>query len=70
MLFRSALADSFVVDRCRIELRRRRGRVAIDGEIIEMDSPLEYAISRDALRLVVPCDEDSGKMGAAETSMR
>ena len=67
---RRALADSFVVDRCRIELRRRRGRVAIDGEIVEMDSPLEYAISRDALRLVVPCDEDSGKMGAAETSMR
>lgn len=49
-----ALADAFVVDRCRIELRRPRGRVAIDGELVEISSPLEYRIERDALRLVVP----------------
>jgi diacylglycerol kinase family enzyme len=35
-------------------LRRRRGRVAVDGEIVEMSSPLDYRIERDALRLVVP----------------
>jgi len=51
---RGTLADSFVVDECRIELRRRLGRVAIDGEIIEMTSPLVFRIERDALRLVVP----------------
>jgi diacylglycerol kinase family enzyme len=51
---RDKLADSYVVDECRIELRRRRGRVAVDGEIIEMSSPLNYRIERDALRLVVP----------------
>jgi diacylglycerol kinase family enzyme len=51
---RGTLADSFVVDECRIELRRRLGRVAIDGEIIEMTSPLAFRIERDALRLVVP----------------
>ena len=51
---RGTLADSFVVDECRIELRRQLGRVAIDGEIIEMTSPLVYRIERDALRLVVP----------------
>jgi diacylglycerol kinase family enzyme len=51
---RRALADSFIVDECRIELRRRLGRIAIDGEIIEMTSPLAFRIERDALRLVVP----------------
>jgi diacylglycerol kinase family enzyme len=51
---RGALADSYVVDHCRIEFRRPRGRVALDGEIVEMVSPLEYRIERDALRIVVP----------------
>ena len=51
---RGTLADTFVVDRCTIELRRRRGRVAVDGELVDMTSPLEYRIERDALRLVVP----------------
>lgn len=51
---RGKLADSYVVDECRIEFRRRFGRVAVDGEIIEMSSPLAYRIERDALRLVVP----------------
>ena len=51
---REKLADSYVVDECRIEFRRRVGRVSVDGEIIEMSSPLTYRIQRDALRLVVP----------------
>jgi diacylglycerol kinase family enzyme len=51
---REKLADSYVVDECRIEFRRRVGRVAVDGEIMEMSSPLDYRIHRDALRLVVP----------------
>lgn len=51
---RDALADSFIVDECRIELRRPMGRVALDGEIVEIRSPLEYRVERDALRLVVP----------------
>jgi diacylglycerol kinase family enzyme len=50
---RGRLADSYVVNGCRIELRRRLGRVAVDGEIVEMSSPLSYRIERDALRLVV-----------------
>ena len=53
---RERLADSYVVDACRIVLRRRRGRVAVDGEIVEMSSPLDYRIEYDALRLVVPPD--------------
>jgi hypothetical protein len=51
---RGTLADSFVVDRCRIVFRRSVGRVALDGEIVEMASPLEYRSERDALRIVVP----------------
>lgn len=55
---RGKLADSYVVDECRIELRRRLGRVAVDGEIVEMSSPLTYRIHRDSLRLVVPPPDD------------
>jgi hypothetical protein len=55
---RGSLADTFVVDTCRIELRRERGRVAVDGELVEMKSPLEYRIERDALRVVVPKPSD------------
>jgi len=54
---RGRLADTFVVDTCRIEFRRPHGRVAVDGELVEMTSPLEYRIERDALTLVVPIDK-------------
>jgi hypothetical protein len=27
--------------------------VAIDGEIVQLDTPLEYEVKRDALRVVV-----------------
>ena len=46
--------DSFIVDRCRIELPRRRGSVGVDGEIVPMMAPLEYRIAYDALNVVVP----------------
>ncbi|MFL5578007.1 MAG: diacylglycerol/lipid kinase family protein [Gemmatimonadaceae bacterium] len=49
---RSPLLDSFVVDRCRIDLPRPRGRVALDGELVEMRAPLEYEVRRGALRVV------------------
>ena len=58
-IVRGSLADAFVVDRCTIELRRRHGRVAVDGELVDMTSPLEYRIERDALRLVVPNETPS-----------
>ena len=51
---RGSLADTYVVDQCRIELRRPVGNVAVDGELVTMTSPLEYRIERDALRVVVP----------------
>jgi hypothetical protein len=34
--------------------------VAVDGELVEMRSPLEYRIERDALRLVVPAGDVKG----------
>jgi diacylglycerol kinase family enzyme len=46
--------DSFLVDRCRIEMRRPKGNVSYDGEIERMTAPLEYRFHRDALRLVSP----------------
>ena len=45
--------DSFIVDRCTIS-RRGRGSVAIDGEIVTLDSPLQYELKRDSLRVVCP----------------
>jgi diacylglycerol kinase family enzyme len=49
--------ESFVVHRCRIDLTRGRATVAVDGELKEMNTPLEYRIERDALRLVVSSPE-------------
>lgn len=49
---RTPKLDSFVVDHCRVFLRRR-GPVAVDGEIVELDTPLEYKVARDALKVVV-----------------
>jgi diacylglycerol kinase family enzyme len=46
--------DSFLVDRCRIEMRRPRGNVSCDGEIERMTAPLEYRYQRDAIQLVGP----------------
>jgi diacylglycerol kinase family enzyme len=46
--------DSFIVDSCRIDVRRSATIVALDGELKQMDTPLDYRIDRDAIRLVVP----------------
>jgi len=46
--------DSFIVDSCRIDLRRPNATVALDGELKRMDTPLDYRIERDCIRLVVP----------------
>ncbi|HEU4747006.1 MAG TPA: diacylglycerol kinase family protein [Gemmatimonadaceae bacterium] len=51
--------DSFLVDSCRIDLRRPRAIIALDGELKYMNTPLEYRIERDAIRLVVPAADRS-----------
>jgi diacylglycerol kinase family enzyme len=44
--------DGFLLDRCSIE--QRHSTVAVDGEIVTLQSPLRYEIGRGAVRLVVP----------------
>jgi diacylglycerol kinase family enzyme len=58
---RTPLLDSFLVDYCRIEMPRRRGNVAVDGEIVPMEAPLEYRLARGALRVVVPESREEGR---------
>lgn len=51
--------DNFVVDNCRIDLTRQRATIGLDGELKKMQTPLDYKIERDAIRLVVaPPKED------------
>ena len=46
--------DVFCVTEARIETRKRRLLVALDGEIQRMETPLEYRIRPGALRVLVP----------------
>lgn len=52
---RTPAMDAFLVDSCRIVPRRgmRIGAIAVDGEIITTEPPLEYQIVRDGLTVVV-----------------
>jgi diacylglycerol kinase family enzyme len=51
--------DDFVVDSCRIDLFRRSATIGLDGELKRLQTPLDYRIERDAIRLVVaPPDGD------------
>ncbi|MFN2636385.1 MAG: diacylglycerol kinase family protein [Gemmatimonadaceae bacterium] len=50
--------ESFVVDSCRINLARGATPIAVDGELKVLETPLEYRIERDALRLVVSQPKD------------
>ena len=48
---------SFAFDRLTVRVRgRRRVKVAMDGEISWMDTPLEFKVAPDRLPLVVPSD--------------
>ena len=38
----------------RINLRRRRLPVSIDGEVVEMETPLEYRVRRGGLKVIAP----------------
>ncbi|HSU97034.1 MAG TPA: diacylglycerol kinase family protein [Gemmatimonadaceae bacterium] len=48
--------DSFMVDSCTIRMGGRQHHVAIDGEIVMLGMPLQYRLSKDALRIVVPAE--------------
>lgn len=57
--------DAFVVNKCKVDLRRPMSLVAFDGETQTMPTPLEYRIERDALRIVVPEEADVSDVKAA-----
>jgi diacylglycerol kinase family enzyme len=46
--------DAFLLERCRIDLRRPQALIAFDGETEMMPTPLDYRMERDSLRIVVP----------------
>ena len=48
--------EAFTVKKARIETRRRRLLVALDGEIAWMETPLHYRTRPGALRVLVPND--------------
>jgi diacylglycerol kinase family enzyme len=51
--------DDFIVEGCRIDLTRPTVTLGLDGELKRFQTPLDYRIERDALRLVVaPPGED------------
>jgi diacylglycerol kinase family enzyme len=50
---RSGHFDTIIVDRLRITMQGG-GYAALDGEVIMLDTPLEYELRRDALSVVCP----------------
>jgi diacylglycerol kinase family enzyme len=48
--------DLLTVDGAIIETRRSRLQVALDGEVVTLESPLDYRIKPAALRLLVPAE--------------
>jgi diacylglycerol kinase family enzyme len=59
--------DSFLVDRCRITVRRP-GLVAVDGELVPMQTSLEFELRRDALQVVCPLPEAPNAAAEARES--
>ncbi len=51
--------DSFMVDHCQIELHRSHTLIGLDGEVVQVRTPLEYKIARGTLRIVVAPPEVS-----------
>ncbi len=51
--------EAFCVKEARIETRRRRLLVACDGEVMWMQTPLHYRSRQNALRVLVPKEEDA-----------
>lgn len=60
--------DSYIVDKCTIDLRTQSAVVSLDGELHRMETPLEYRIERDALRLVVAPPAEPEKTPPADSA--
>lgn len=46
--------ETFCVTNCRIETRRKRTHVAVDGEVLRLETPLEYRVRPGVLRVCLP----------------
>lgn len=51
--------DSFMTDACVIRMRGKRQHIAVDGEVVAVEMPLEYSLAKDSLRIVVPVPNTS-----------
>jgi diacylglycerol kinase family enzyme len=58
-LSRTPHIESYLVTRCTVE--QRHSSVAVDGEVVTLESPLEYELGHGALRLVVPMESAQDK---------
>ena len=50
---------SLCIDEIQIESRRKQLRVATDGEVTMMETPLQYRIRKGALRVIVPAPTEN-----------
>jgi diacylglycerol kinase family enzyme len=50
---------SLCIDETLIESRRKQLRVATDGEVSMMETPLQYRIRKGALRVIVPAPTEN-----------
>lgn len=57
--------DALLVEACSITMKRKHTRISFDGEAESMDTPLEYRLERDILRVVVA---DATKDGGDDSS--
>ena len=53
---------SLCTDEAWIETTRKQLRVAIDGEVSMMETPLHYKIRKGALRVIVPAPTEKEKV--------
>lgn len=51
---RTDTLDAHLVAEATVTLRHTRGVIAVDGELVAMDSPLQFELRRDAVRMVLP----------------
>ena len=58
--------DAYVVNKCKVDLRRPMATIAFDGETAAMKTPVTYRIERDALKIVIPESVDEAEVKAAE----
>jgi diacylglycerol kinase family enzyme len=60
---RAPYLDDFLLESCTVELSRGDAKVAIDGEIVRLASPLRYRLERGAVTVVIPPDGEQDRVG-------